>query len=85
MSSSIQNVSQEELVELFPHYQQALANEFDFQPGHGSAAGWDQLPPNERNLKIAAARRALMDLASAAQDGHNREYYAKPGEAEWGC
>jgi hypothetical protein len=37
-------------------------------------------------LKIAAARLALLELAATSvQAKPNREYYAKPGQAEWGC
>ena len=84
--SSIQNVSPEELVKLFHHYQEALASDFDCQAGKEGAASWEQTPPNERKLRIAAARLALMELASTSpEDKANHEYYAKPGEAEWGC
>lgn len=84
--SSIQNVSPEELVKLFQHYQEALASDFDFKPGQAAAASWEQTPPNERKLRIAAARLALLELASTtSEDRSNHEYYAKPGEAEWGC
>jgi hypothetical protein len=84
--SSIQNVSPEELVKLFHHYQEALASDFDFQPDGGPAPSWEQTPPNERELRIAAARLALMELAATSpEDRPNHEYYAKPGEAEWGC
>jgi len=35
---------------------------------------------------VAAARLALLELANApAQPSATRKYYAKPGEAEWGC
>jgi len=84
--SSIQNVSPEELVKLFHHYQEALASDFDCQAGKEGAPSWEQTPPNERKLRIAAARLALLELASTfAEDVPNHEYYAKPGEAEWGC
>ena len=84
--SSIQNVSPEELVKLFHHYQEALASDFDCQTGKESAPSWEQTPPNERKLRIAAARLALMELASTSPaDKASHDYYAKPGEAEWGC
>jgi hypothetical protein len=84
--SSIQNVSPEELVKLFHHYQEALASDFDCQPGKEGAPSWEETPPNERKLRIAAARLALMELAATSpEDRPNHEYYAKPGEAEWGC
>ena len=111
--SSIQNVSPEELVKLFHHYQEALAIDFDCEPGKGCASTWEEIPANERKLKIAAARLALSELRALSpdspsqqyyatqrsglgllallemadtpeQDRLNHEYFAKPGEAEWG-
>lgn len=78
------NVSAEELAKLFHHYQEALAGDFDCQPAKGCAPSWEKTPQNERNLRVAAVRMALLELAET-QDETNREYYAKPGEAEWGC
>lgn len=84
--SSIQNVSPEELARLFHHYQEALAGDFDCQTGRGCAPSWGQTPQNERKLMIAAVRLALQELAATSpQEGTNRDHYAKPGEAEWGC
>jgi hypothetical protein len=82
---SIQEVSAEQLAKLFHHYQDALA--------HGCArhnnedgSSWDRTPPNERKVMIAAARLTLLELSTApAQSSPSRKYYAKPGEAEWGC
>jgi len=35
---------------------------------------------------VAAARLAILDVASTtAEDEDRRRYFAKPGEAEWGC
>jgi len=76
---SIQDVSAEQLAKLFHHYQEALAHE---HAGHS----WDQTPQNERNLMVAAARLALLELATTAEaENPNRRYFAKPGEADWGC
>ena len=84
--SLIQDVSPEELAKLFHHYQEALAGDFDCQPDKSGAPSWEQTPPNERKLRIAAVRMALLELAAtSSQDRPNHEYYAKPGEAEWGC
>jgi len=85
---SIHNVSAEDLARLFHHYQEALAHDF-----HGHAAReretdpcWDQTSQNQRQLMIAAARLTLLELATNAEQATNgREYFAKPGEAEWGC
>lgn len=75
------NASAEELARLFHHYQEALAGDFDCPPAKGA---WEKTPQNERNLRVAAVRMALLELAQS-QDEPNREYFAKPGEAEWGC
>jgi len=33
---------------------------------------------------VAAARLALVEIESSPME-ESRRYYAKPGEAEWGC
>jgi len=84
--STIQDVSAEQLAKVFHHYREALGRDCD---GHGSkeeTSSWDRTPQNERKLMVAAARLALLELANApAQPSATRKYYAKPGEAEWGC
>lgn len=82
---SIQDVSAEQLAKLFHHYQEALAQDSD---GHGikRESSWDRTPQNERKRMVAAARLALLELASTpVPSTPSRKYYAKPGEAEWGC
>jgi hypothetical protein len=82
---SIQEVSPERLAELFHHYHQALGPDF----GGVSKANpevWEQVAPQERGRLVAAARLALLELAAADQNCEDsRRYFAKPGEAEWGC
>jgi hypothetical protein len=35
---------------------------------------------------IAAARLTLLELATASEiEQSNRQYFARPGEADWGC
>jgi hypothetical protein len=82
---SIQEVSPEQLAELFHHYHQALAPDF----GNTSTAineAWERVPPQEKKRLIAAARLALLELWSKenARD-HSKGYFSNPGEAEWGC
>ena len=37
-------------------------------------------------VMIAAARLTLLELAATSEGEHsNRQYFAKPGEADWGC
>jgi hypothetical protein len=81
---SIQEVSAEHLAELFHHYHQALAPDFD-RTGNASNEAWERIPEEEKNRLIAAARLALLELSSAEGRQHSRRYFAKPGEAEWGC
>ena len=81
---SIQEVSAEQLAELFHHYYEALAPDFD--GSHGRLAAWPEVSPQERSHLTAAVRLALLDLGSSGEGTTKRErYFAKPGEAEWGC
>lgn len=83
--STIQDVSAEQLAKVFHHYREALGRDCD---GHGmkEETSWDRTPQNERKRMVAAARLALLELATTpAQPRPARKYYARPGEAEWGC
>jgi hypothetical protein len=83
---SIQDVSAEELAKLFHHYRGALAHDFDCSSGPDAPSSWDRTPQSERKLMVAAARLALLELAAEQVQEHaNRQYFAKPGEADWGC
>ena len=61
---SIQDVSAEQLAKLFHHYQEALTHDFNCSGGKNTAHSWDQTPQNERNLMVAAARLAPLELAA---------------------
>jgi len=83
--STIQDVSAEQLAKVFHHYREALAHDGAV---HGSQeeSSWDRAPHSERKLLVAAARLALLELATTPVQAHPaRKYYAQPGEAEWGC
>ncbi|HXX76724.1 MAG TPA: hypothetical protein VEI50_16460 [Nitrospiraceae bacterium] len=82
---SIQEVTAEELAKLFHHYHQALGP--DFGSGKQSTAqAWDELPQREKSRAVAAARLTLLEIASTTREAQDsRRYFAKPGEAEWGC
>jgi hypothetical protein len=83
---TIQDVSAEQLAKLFHHYREGLANDCDGDGIKEESSSWDRTPQNERKLMVAAARLALLELASApVQPNPRRKYYAEPGEAEWGC
>ena len=83
---SIEDISAEQLAKLFHHYRAALAHDFG---GHGSEENvfsWDRAPQQERKLMVAAARLALLELTTAsAPPSPSRKYFAKPGDADWGC
>jgi len=82
----IEEISAEELARLFHHYRGALARDFDGSNGQDSACSWDRAPQSEKKLMVAAARLALLELATAPKaDEAVRPYFAKAGEAEWGC
>jgi hypothetical protein len=83
---SIQEVSAEELAKLFHLYHQALTHGMDDHASGERGVAWEQTPLNERKLMVTAARLALIDLAAAGgEELPNRRYFAKPGEADWGC
>ncbi|HTR27332.1 MAG TPA: hypothetical protein VMI10_25405 [Terriglobales bacterium] len=82
---SIEEVPVERFAQLFHHYHQALSD----GSGNGShlrtCDAWANVPVDEKNRLIAAARLALLEVEVLPSDHHPRRYYAKPGEAEWGC
>jgi hypothetical protein len=82
---SIQEVSAEQLAELFHHYHQALESDPD-QASKPTAEEWEHVSQEEKDRLIAAARLTLLELISTATEVEDRKrYFAKPGEAEWGC
>jgi hypothetical protein len=84
--SSIYNVSAEDLAKLFHHYHEALASDFHSHANRKVDFSWEQTPQDERKLMVAAARLTLLELAAtSATQAENRQYFAKPGEADWGC
>ncbi len=82
---SIQEVSAEQLAKLFHRYHHALAPDFAC-PSDNRHQFWNDVPLEEQNRMTAAARLALLELESLDSERENcRRYFAKPGEAEWGC
>ena len=80
---TIQEVNAEQLAKLFHHYHEALRHDCDSE---GDGFSWDRAPQSERKLMIAAARLALLELSTTAETPNpHRKYYAKAGEADWGC
>jgi hypothetical protein len=80
---SIQEVSAEQLAELLHHYHQAIGPDFGCA-SEPNAEAWEHVPQQEKSRLVAAARLALLELASTTTED-SRRYFAKPGEAEWGC
>jgi hypothetical protein len=83
---SINEVSAEQLAELFHNYHQAL----DPDCGHATKSAhdsWKQISQQEKKRMVAAVRLAILEMASTTRELENsrRRYFATPGEAEWGC
>jgi hypothetical protein len=86
VSMSIQEVAPEQLAQLFHHYHQALtADSTGSSDAHPES--WEQVPQQEKKRLVSAARLTLLELSAAptAKEEGSRRYFAKPGEAEWGC
>jgi hypothetical protein len=83
---TLHNVSAEDLAKIFHHYHEALENDFHGQATRQADFSWEQAPQIERKLMIAAARLTLLELAATSEiEKADRQYFAKPGEADWGC
>jgi hypothetical protein len=84
---STQEVFVQQFERLFDHYQQALTRD-TVAPRGALPVEWNSVPVDERDRMVAAARLAIMEMemeANAQHDDTHRKYYAKPGDAEWGC
>lgn len=84
--SSIQDVSAEQLAKVFHHYREALSHDYKCVTDEDKASCWDRTPSNEKDLLLTAARLTLEELGATSSPDHpSRKYFAKPGEADWGC
>jgi hypothetical protein len=82
---SLNEVSAEKLAELFHHYHQALGPDFGCT-GEARLGSWQEVSLPERSRMVAAARLTLLELDTApTRDERATRYFARPGEAEWGC
>ena len=77
---STQEAFVQQFARLFQHYSEALSPEAE-----NKNASWSSLPPAERERLVAAARLAIVELDANSEMEDSRRYFAKPGEAEWGC
>lgn len=82
---SMQEVSAERFAQLFHVYHQALANDSGSSPNLRTKDAWENLPASEKSKLIAAARLALLEVELVPSERQSRRYFAKAGEAEWGC
>jgi predicted metal-binding protein len=84
-SMSTQEVFVQQFARLFHHYQEALLPEIE-QPSAAQTEAWKTVPPDERDRMVTAARLAILELeTNARMEDDSRKYFAKPGQAEWGC
>ena len=82
---SIEEVSVERFAQLFHHYHQALCDNSENASHTRTSDAWANVPTVEKNRLISAARLALLEVKSIPSERESRRYFAKPGEAEWGC
>lgn len=82
---STQEVFVQKFASLFAHYSEALELTSE-RESCLQLNGWNELPVAERDRMVAAARLALLEIETTTRmEDDSRRYYAKPGEAEWGC
>lgn len=82
---STQEVFVQQFARLFHHYQEALspASQDGREP---QTQNWNSVNPDDRNRLMAAARLAILEMeTNSLLEENSRQYFAKPGEAEWGC
>jgi hypothetical protein len=77
---STQEVFVQQFARLFQHYSEALSSQAETHN-----ATWYSMPPEERDRLVAAARLAILELDTNSHVEDSKRYFAKPGEAEWGC
>ena len=78
---STQEVFVQQFARLFHHYQEALSTEAET-----GSESWNSVSPDDHNRLVVAARLAILELETNARfQDQSRRYFAKPGEAEWGC
>jgi hypothetical protein len=82
---STQEVFVQQFARLFHHYEEALSPE-TASVTVAQPEAWNSVSSDERNRMVAAARLAILELeTNARMQDDSRKYFAKPGEAEWGC
>lgn len=80
---TIQDVSAEQLANLLCNYRHALSENCNGEHGKKNDSSDDE---SERELMVTAVRLALLELAAPPLGPEpRRNYFATPGEADWGC
>ena len=77
---STQEVFVQQFAMLFQHYSAALSPQAEQENDHVVLNA-----PEDRDRMVAPARLAILELDANSQMEDSRRYFAKPGEAEWGC
>lgn len=96
--NKVMEISAERFAQLFHHYHQALSD--TGKACCRTSDAWAEVPQSEKGRMITAARLALLEVEVLPEDRQSadrqlkerlskerpsRRYFAKPGEAEWGC
>jgi len=78
---STQELFVQQFARLFHHYREALSPEQEQENASENPSLED-----DNNRLVAAARLAILELeTNVYTQDDRRRYFAKPGEAEWGC
>lgn len=81
---STEEVFVQQFAKLFVHYRDALMLD-TMDDRRKELHKLSDVPSEERERMVAAARLALLEIETNPRDTDSRRYYATPGEAEWGC
>ena len=77
---STQEVFVKQFSRLFHQYRATLSTEAEHE-----IDTWNSISAEERERLVAAARLAIRELDAHPSLDEPRRYFAKPGQAEWGC
>jgi len=78
----IEEVSPEQSPEFFRYYHRAL----EVLNEESKGASWTKIAKLQPNRLVAAAHLTIFGLNSNENESaESRRYFAKPGEADWGC
>ena len=76
----------EHLARRFHYYHDVFTPYFASAAAEPRGESWEDVPEDERRRLVAAIRLVLADAVLSGEPPADRDdYFAKPGEAEWGC